>query len=339
MRHLGTSRVQEVLQAGSASVVLVSCQGLDSPIVYASSGFAELTGYPAHEILGRNGRFLLGPESDRAVVAEIRDAIRDGRPFEGDLVNYRKDGEAFVNRLRLTPLVDAQDRVTYYVGEQVRADGAAVPGASANIVDAEEAQRRRVARELHDEVSQTLALLALELGALRRLARPEAELEQPIKSLTRRVQELSSQVHRISRGLHPAVLERLGLAEALRSLGEEMSPLGLKVHLGCGEIPDTIPAATALALYRVVQESLHNAQRHGGVEEARVLVHSSAAEIRAEVRDEGRGFDPSATASGLGLIGMNERLLLVGGHLEVRSAPGQGTTVIARIPRAAWQIP
>ncbi len=206
------------------------------------------------------------------------------------------------------------------------------------LLEAQEVERRRIARELHDDLNQGLALLSLELGILSQVPPASAaETADRMQELSARVKELSSTVHDLSHQLHPTKLEQLGLAAALGGLCRELAQChGLEVrfahHLG----PGVVPPDAALCLYRIAQEALQNVVKHSGSRHASVELSGTAGEIRLRVTDDGVGFDPGSAAGndGLGLISMRERLLLIGGEIAIDSRPSGGTRLDVRVPVA-----
>ncbi len=204
-------------------------------------------------------------------------------------------------------------------------------------IAATERERGRWARELHDESLQSLAGLRVLLSAARRGDPEEADrlLTQGIEQVDAAIAEM----RRLIADLRPTALDELGLGAALEALGErtalgdaievEMN-IDLDFHSGrsevrlLGEIEDTV--------YRLVQEALNNARQHGETDHARVDVSEDGDTLRVRVSDEGCGFDPSAATDGFGLVGMRERVALAGGTLDLQSAPGKGTTIVALLP-------
>ena len=204
---------------------------------------------------------------------------------------------------------------------------------------AEEEERRRIGRELHDEVAQSLLLVRLQLEMMQhdapqelhpRLAQARMIAERTIEELRRTIAALS-----------PAQLERLGLERALRQLAERLGrihPARILVRIpnSCGEVPRPIQEV----VYRVAQESLNNIRKHSQATRINLLLDSTDMSIRLSVRDNGTGFDAKtalAKPMSFGLAGMRERAALLGGKLQVRSAPGKGATVTLELPRdSSW---
>ena len=204
---------------------------------------------------------------------------------------------------------------------------------------AQEEERRRLARDLHDEVNQALTAILLRLEALAQETPPEREPE--VAELKRLVNQAMDGLLNLARQLRPSALDDHGLVPAVETqLKRFSSRTGIEVRLDTRGEPDELPEVVQTAIYRVAQEALTNVTRHAGatVVELDLGEHEGAAELR--VRDDGDGFDPAVVAQaaseeatgGLGLVGMAERARLVGGELDVRSAPGGGTSITLRVP-------
>ena len=202
---------------------------------------------------------------------------------------------------------------------------------------AAEEERRRWARELHDETLQGLAALRIMLSSARR-SESRAELdeavEMAVEALGREVESLRALISE----LRPASLDQLGLGAALQALAERVSSDVLTVELDCdlawerGRETARHGAQLEAGVYRLVQEALTNVSKHANARHARVRVHDHEDVVEVRVADDGRGFDTSSDTGGFGLVGMAERVELLGGELEIVSAPGEGTTVTATLP-------
>jgi two-component system sensor histidine kinase UhpB len=199
------------------------------------------------------------------------------------------------------------------------------------VVRAQEEERRRLARDLHDEVNQALTAILLRLEALAQDAPPERTRE--VGELKLLVNQAMDELTGLARQLRPSALDDHGLVPAIEAqLRRFSSRAGVESSIATHGDPSVLGEDEQIAIYRVAQEALTNAGRHSGAShvEVEVTLKDGCAELR--VSDDGEGFEPSAESSeGLGLKGMAERARLVGGELDVRSAPGNGTTVILRI--------
>lgn len=205
---------------------------------------------------------------------------------------------------------------------------------SARLITAQEAERSRIARELHDHVNQTLALLSVELEQFGRVPSSNPGRQDAMEAMQQRLKALSADIHAMSHRLHPSKLKHLGLVPAIRALCRDMAECGLHVHFTDLDMPRTLPDDVALTLYRVAQEGLHNARKHSGTDSVELSLARQSTIVTMRLRDKGKGFDPSVLecSEGLGLVSMTERVGSVGGTLAIRSAPGAGTEIEARVP-------
>ena len=206
---------------------------------------------------------------------------------------------------------------------------------SHRLMRAQDEERRRIARELHDHLSQQLALLAVDLQMLAVKHIPKGDLAPALQEAWRRTTEISSDVHAISHRLHPSKMEALGLVATANGHCRDISRQSLPVHFQHADVPSGIPPDRALSVFRILEEALTNVVRHSGATEARVMLHGTGTHIVLRVADNGRGFiEPTRSAGGLGLASMRERLQLLEGTLSITSVPAKGTVVEARIPLA-----
>lgn len=208
------------------------------------------------------------------------------------------------------------------------------------ILSAGEEERRYLARELHDDVSQRLAAVSIETGTLENKMSESSEIKESLGKLKKNLIGICDDLHRMSRHMHPSVLDDFGLSEALRSeCGQLSQRWGIPIELHCSKRFPEIPKSVALCLYRVAQESLWNAIRHSGASKITIELKSDAEFVYMDISDDGKGFEPSEVQKTrrLGLASMSERIRLVSGTIRTRSAPGQGVTisVVAPIPEAS----
>ncbi len=211
---------------------------------------------------------------------------------------------------------------------------------SARLMMAQEQERSWLARELHDDLSQKLALLAVELEQLgQKPPSSPAEIRSRTLALWRRTQEISSDLHNLSRQLHPSQFRLLGLEPALkrfcRDFGEQQG-LAVEFSFSPGRAAQAVPEDIALCLFRITQEALHNVAAHSGAQKAHVELSESQDAVRLCVSDPGVGFDKEASEGkpGLGLVSMRERAHLAGGEIAIESRPSQGTRITVTVPRS-----
>src|SRR5215475_446472 len=206
---------------------------------------------------------------------------------------------------------------------------------SGRLIAAQEEERSRVARELHDGLNQRMALLSIELEQLGPEIEKPAALRRRVQKLQEQVHEISADIHRISYRLHPSKLDHLGLAASIASLCKEITDtVKLQVDLQQKGLRSDIPKDVTLCVFRIAQEALRNCSRHSGAHSAQVLLHQTSGAILLSVSDNGCGFDPESelVKKGLGFISMKERLRLVNGKLQIFSQPMRGTRIEALVP-------
>jgi len=210
---------------------------------------------------------------------------------------------------------------------------------SGKLIDAQEAERTRIARELHDDINQRLAMVAVNLKMLKQdLQGSDVKMSRRIQEACEQVAGLENDIQALSHRLHSSKLEYLGLEAATASLCTELSERqNVKIDFRCDGIPEELPSEVSLCLFRVLQEALHNAAKYSGAAVFEVSLTGSPQQIELKVHDSGVGFDAKVASNGhgLGLTSMKERLRLVGGQLSIDSKPNQGTTVTARVPLSA----
>ena len=216
-----------------------------------------------------------------------------------------------------------------------------VQALAGRVIYAQEEERRRIARELHDDTGQTLTLLLVRLKLLENGAVDEAR-QAEIAELRALVSAAIDRVRRLALDLRPPALDHLGLTASLRSLVrqlKETTPLAISLEAPEGQI--ALSSEQAIAVYRIVQEALTNILKHADARQAWVKLTQQGGQLTIQICDDGRGFKPlalergrkqDADGRGLGLFGMEERAHLAGGRLRVESQPGQGTTVLVTIP-------
>jgi PAS domain S-box-containing protein len=214
----------------------------------------------------------------------------------------------------------------------------ALEALTGRLIRAQEEERGRIARELHDDFSQRLALLGIGLGQLWKKLPAEGVEREAVRDLLKGTKELSSDLHTLSHELHSSRLEHVGLVSALDGLCKEIrEKYRIEVQFTECDLHFKISKDVALCLFRVAQEALGNVIKHSSAKSAWVELAANASTVTLRIRDEGIGFEASIQKQnvGIGLIGMRERLRLVGGQLLVKSRPNCGTEIIADVPKAA----
>jgi signal transduction histidine kinase len=205
---------------------------------------------------------------------------------------------------------------------------------SGRLINAQEGERARLARELHDDVTQRLALLAIDAGREERNALNRGD-GRAMQTMREGLVRLSEDVHALSYRLHPSILEDLGLIEALKSECDRFSRMdSIRLKMNAEEITERLPRDVALCLFRIAQEALRNIARHAGASRAEVSLRRLNGGLQLAVRDNGAGFDPAQHRAGtsLGHASMRQRAFLLGGRVDIDSRPGHGTVILAWVP-------
>jgi signal transduction histidine kinase len=290
--------------------------GLEDLVPDGVRSFVAATG-PNHD--GALGVLVIGWDAARA-------------PCDDTAITHLRVAAALLQRA-LTDPAGEQRNLTSDISAKRRAESALTETAS-KLVAAQEAERSRISRELHDDLGQRAALLAAKLESLARHPHLPVDLRQGVVDAQDSLQELAVAIHSLSHQLHPARLKLLGLVKTLGGLCRDVSKENsVKVHFQPDGIPSDVPERIALCVFRVAQEALQNAVKHSAAREIDVRLTATASRLMLRVKDKGRGFDPlTSQATGIGLLTMQERVELSGGQLTIKAAEARGTTIEAMLP-------
>lgn len=279
---------------------------------------------------------------DRAKVVAATEASTPENPsyrvqyrvvrMDGSVVWLEKNAHAFFDRTGV--MYRAIGMVADITKRKLAEE--AVSALSRRLIEAQEAERARIARDLHDDIGQRLALALVTLEQLNSATKSEGGVPDQIEELGRQIREVSRGVHNLSHQLHSATLRHLGVAKAMRGFcGELSEQQKVEINYSYDNIPGNLTPEISLCLFRVLQEALHNAVKHSQVRHFDVELRGTSNDILLIVRDSGAGFDPEIVmkgSNGLGLVSMQERLKLVNGELSVDSRRNHGTVIHARVP-------
>ena len=294
----------------------------------------EQVGQPGSASSSLEKEFVSSKEDKRILYIRVRALPSD----DGNVllltvedITERKKAEEIL--ARENRMLEGQVRSTSQALGQSREELRAL---TARLFASQEEERQHVARELHDDIGQQLALVQMEIEQVQaRLADDPGSLETQMRSLTQRMAELSNEVRNLSHRLHPSILDDLGLAYALRSLVAEFGEReGMPASFTRLNVPESIPKQVAAALYRITQEALRNVSKHAGKTHVRVMLEGTPDHLCLEIVDMGEGFDQEERVGGLGLLSMAERVHLVGGSFEIKSHLGRGTSINVKIPNS-----
>jgi PAS domain S-box-containing protein len=346
------STIRALLDSATQSVVAVSAAG---EIVLVNGKTEEMFGYSRDELLGQPLEILV-PESARERHVEHRRAYfahMQSRPMGIglDLEGRRKDGKNFPVEIGLSGIETPSGKLAVafvsditqrrHLEQGARARGEEIQALAASLLTAQEEERRRVSRELHDQICQQLASLAIDIGGLAANPPPPEDAQSRLKALQARVVKASEETRHIAYELHPSVLDDLGVVASLQSLCKEFSErASIPVEFTDVALPASVPREVASCLYRVAQQSLQNVAKHASAKHVSVELTLQKGTVVLTIADDGVGFDPEAVKGrgGLGLIGMVERARLVKGKLFIAAQRGNGTRITLEVPLPAGSL-
>ena len=321
-------------------------------VVQCNETLLRATGFGRREVIGRPIRELHAPGSARALKQAIEQVGRDGRVHERELRLKRKDGSILAVSLSMASIRDEQGNLYYRaiwrdITDRKRAQTALktkqnelarsqaeLQALAGRLLGAQEDERRRISRELHDDVNQRLAILTLDIESLQdKVPRSRRAVAERLRAARDRLVELSDNVHGLAYQLHPSILDDLGLAAALRSHVSDLTRReAIAIEL-TEDVATPIPPEAAACLYRVAQEALRNVVKHAHASRVVLDVKSSADGVTLSIDDSGVGFAPGDEPHhGLGVVGMQERVRLVRGKFDLTSRPGEGTRITVWVP-------
>jgi two-component system, LuxR family, sensor kinase FixL len=281
------------------------------------------------------------PDDREGVESAMRRAVADRSDYAAEYRVVLPDNTQRWVAARGRAYPDTQGKPVRMMGatiditERHRAEAAARE-LGGRLINAQEDERRRMARDLHDDLSQRLALISVELDMFGQQPPVQPEvIAGRMQELSREVESMASDVHRLAHQLHPAKLEQLGLAATVRGFCKELAAAHqIAIHFESHDVSRALPDDVALCLYRITQEALQNAIKHSGATGAKVELAANERELHLTVTDDGHGFDPEAidARGSLGIVSMRERARMVRGRISVQSHPGEGTRIEVRVP-------
>lgn len=307
---------------------------------YVSEHAVEMLGYPSAAWCAPN--FLashIHPDDLHLVLAAYQKQTQITEHFDLTFRMWASDGRLVWIQNLVIVSSESEGAIKLHgfmidVSERKRAEEA-LKDLGGRLIAAQEEERRRVARELHDDFNQRLAVLSLELEQLGKKIHESLELRESVERLQSQAQEIAAEIHRLSYRLHPSKLDHLGLAPAIKSLCTELTESGkLKVQFHQTGFPAVLDRDVTLCVFRIAQEGLRNCVKHSGAESARVVLTKTRNAVRLMVSDNGCGFNTKTALmeKGLGFISMKERLHILGGEINVYSRPLRGTRIEISVP-------
>ena len=327
--------------------VMMWMSGLDRLCTYFNQGWLDFTGRTLHQELGNGWVEGVHPDDLQRCVQTYTKAFDARQKFTMEYRLRRADGQYRWIIDSGVPRFLSDRTFAGYIGccfdiTERKELATARMEFSGRLIRAQEEERARIARELHDDIGQRLALLAIDVQQLDGAVSENESLHDRMQNLWKQINDISTDAGRISHQLHSSKLQLLGLALAVRGLCDDFSKQhDINIEFSCTGVPAQLDSTVSLSLFRVAQEALHNVARHSHARSVKVKLRGNNSEIRLSVHDDGRGFDVDTAfaGEGLGLISMTERLRLVGGDFSIQSDPSFGTRVIARVPLGAQSFP
>jgi PAS domain S-box-containing protein len=347
-------QLHSVVQSTEEGIISLNAQG---EVILWNKGAETLFGFTTDEMQGQTLERII-PERFRLAhqVGIKRASQAGGKTVEGEmfeLVGVRRDGSEFPLELSLgywhkdaeifftgivrdiTARKQAEKKLRQSEAE-LQQSQEELRALGAKLISAQEDERRRLSRELHDDMNQRLAMVAIHMQSAQGSLPESDPMQETLQQLYEEVSLLSDNVRRLSHQLHPSILDDLGLVVALRSFIEDFSQWEhISVTFQPKDVPTILPQDVALCVYRVIQECLRNVAKHAQADRVSVEVKGSETGLHLIIKDNGKGFTPEAVrlgTHGLGLIGMKERIRIVHGTFDVKTSEGKGTTITAWIP-------
>jgi PAS domain S-box-containing protein len=322
--------------------VLLWMSGAGKVCTYFNRRWLEFTGRTIEAELGNGWAEGVHPDDMALCLATYKEAYDRRERFRMEYRLRRRDGEYRWLLDTGVPRFTPDGSFLGYIGSAIdvtdhKLAEETLSTLSGKLLEAQEEERRRIARELHDDLGQRLVFLSLQLNSMG--AGPSSAER---RKLSDHAEALIKSVRDISHRLHSSNIEHLGIVSAAKGFCNELSEQQkLQVLFSHDGIPEDLPQEIAFGLFRVLQEALNNAMKHSGAQQVVVELHGSRDEIQLEVVDRGAGFelDHAMRCQGLGLVSMRERLRLIKGDLVIQSLPGQGTRVRACVPLSRMDQP
>ena len=308
---------------------------------YTNERWLQFTGRSLREQLGSGWAEGVHPEDFERCLEIYTKSFCLREPFQMEYRLRRHDGEYRWILDQGVPRFNSDKSFAGYIGSAIdvterKHAEEALSGLSQRLIETQEKERARVARELHDDINQRIALLAVNLDRLKHHLPPSAaELTKKFEAASRQAEEIGNDVQALSHRLHSSKLKFVGLEAAVAGFCSELSDLrGVEIDFRAEGITKDLPDDISLCIFRVLQEALQNAAKHSGSRRFQVLIMAEASEICMTVHDSGVGFqsEEAIKGRGVGLLSMQERLKLAKGTISIDSQLGRGTTIRARIP-------
>ncbi len=329
--------LESVITNTTDSVMITEAEpfdGLGPAIIYVNKAFTKMTGYTATEVIGKTPRILQGPKSDKKELKRFSESIRNWKPCEITIVNYKKNGEEFWNNMSVSPVANEKGWFTHWISierdvtDSLKKDQEITKA----IINAQEKERSQIGGELHDNVNQILAGVLLNLGMTK--GKPIAEQNEWIDKSSEYVYMAISEIRKLSHRLAPVSFDDNSLKETFEALLKNINiNHQYQIKFSIKDVDQIqIIGDIQLNLYRILQEQLNNIIKYSkaGIIEVSLLLVENAIQLR--IYDNGVGFDTKNSRKGIGLNNIKKRAELFSGNFNVKSSPGNGCEINVEIP-------
>ncbi|WP_425589849.1 PAS domain-containing sensor histidine kinase [Fictibacillus fluitans] len=302
-------------------------------ITYVNDMFCEISQYSREELIGRDHRIINSGYHSREFFKNLWNTISAGKVWKGEIRNKAKDGTYYWMFTTIIPFLNEEGNPFQYMAirseitEKKRVEHE-LQQMMRRILDVQEDERKRLARNLHDGVGQNLYSHLITINVMR------SQLNHPLlDQMHKEASDLIEEVRDISWELRPSVLDDLGLVPAIRSfLTRYIENYGIDIDFDCSLPPQRLSVGIETTIYRVIQEALTNVRKYALVNHATVAICTVEEKIQVRIRDKGQGFDNRQLQRGVGIFSMEERARSVGGRFAIQSKMGRGTTVMVELP-------
>jgi len=327
-------KFRNVFSEAGVGMVIVSPEGR---FLAANRTFCDCLGYTEKELLEKTVESITLPEDWPSFSQKLNKALKEGRGFQWVQKRCLHKGGRIVFTESSTSLIRGRDgSPQYFVAEILDVTSRkeaedALSAMTRKLIEAQEQERARIGRELHDDINQRLAMLGVELEQLQE---NPSEVSNRVQELRKEIGEISNDVQALSHELHSSKLEYLGVIGGIKSWCKEFAERQRTEIDFKNEVSSPLPFEVGLSLFRVIQEALHNSSKHSGVKRVELQLREDSGEIHLLISDSGRGFDVEAAShgKGLGLTSMRERVRLLNGTISIESKLMGGTTIHIRVP-------
>jgi len=332
------SRLAGIVESSEDAII---SKNLDGIITSWNAGAERIYGFTEAEVIGQPITILVPPDLLQEETQILKRVSEGGRVQHYETIRVTKAGTKVDVSLSISPLRNSTGRIVGFskiardISMRKRADQA-LAEMTRKLIEAQEQERARIGRELHDDINQRLAMLALELEQ----PHDPSEFQNRVRAFREELRRISDDVQALSHDLHSTKLEYLGVVAGMKSWCKEFAERQKMDVDFRSDVRNVLSLDIGRPLFRVLQEALYNAFKYAGVKHIEVLLREDSGEVHLIVRDSGKGFDVEAAlqGKGLGLTSMRERVRLVNGTIAIESQPVSGTTIHVSVPLESKQV-